>query len=87
MIEYKKYQSPQWKEISRQIRIRDGGVCQDCGRRVWGADSHVHHIDGDRNNNHPDNLILLCPQCHSARHGRYLHVRNNSPSITLYDYP
>lgn len=25
---------------------------------------HVHHVDGDRNNNKLENLLLLCPSCH-----------------------
>jgi hypothetical protein len=25
----------------------------------------VEHIDGDWQNNNPENLILLCPNCHS----------------------
>lgn len=87
MIEYKKYQSPQWKEISKMVRIRDNMICQMCGRKVFGKDAHVHHIDGNRQHNDMDNLILLCPDCHSKIHHKYLYVRNNSPSITLYDYP
>lgn len=26
---------------------------------------HIDHKDGDRNNNNPSNLRLLCPNCHS----------------------
>ena len=26
---------------------------------------HIHHIDGDWENNRPENLQLLCPNCHS----------------------
>lgn len=25
----------------------------------------IHHIDGNRNNNNPRNLIALCPNCHT----------------------
>lgn len=44
--------------------------CAKCG---WGEEnpySHtipleVEHIDGNFQNNNEDNLILLCPNCHS----------------------
>lgn len=29
---------------------------------------HVHHIDGDRNNNSPENIIPLCPTHHAYCH-------------------
>lgn len=28
----------------------------------------VHHKDRDRNNNHPENLVTLCGNCHLAEH-------------------
>lgn len=33
---------------------------------------HVHHIDGDRGNNDPENLELLPPGVHASRHGNAL---------------
>ena len=44
--------------------------CAQCG---WGKLNiltgniplEVHHIDGDYTNNDEDNLLLLCPNCHS----------------------
>jgi len=40
-------------------------VCQECGseERV-----EIHHMDGDRENNHIDNLIPLCRSCHQGVH-------------------
>lgn len=59
-----------WKVIARQIRDRDEWTCQDCGeqRTRWGRSLHVHHIDGDKLNNDPGNLISLCAGCHRQRH-------------------
>lgn len=56
----------------------------------------VHHLDRDRENNHLDNLILLCPTCHEADHflgkdGRYNTTKSGGPmklrssSITLQE--
>ena len=42
--------------------------CECCGNSEWLGRKIVlelHHIDGNRNNNSLDNLILLCPNCHS----------------------
>ena len=30
---------------------------------------HIHHIDGDRNNNDPQNLEMLTPDEHAQKHG------------------
>jgi len=85
VLEYKRYNSPQWKEIARQVRIRDNMTCQMCGRKVFGKDAHVHHIDENRQHNDMSNLILLCPHCHSKVHNRYLNVRNRkNKKIDLY---
>lgn len=62
--------SPDWKMLARQIRARDKWTCQDCGeqRKRWGIYLHVHHIDGNKLNNDPANLISLCAKCHNDRH-------------------
>ena len=44
-----------------------GGECAACNRE---SGLEIHHIDGDRWNNDPDNLTLLCPDCHLDEHGR-----------------
>lgn len=36
----------------------------------------VHHIDGNRNNNHYTNLTILCPLCHAKIHRKiYVNLR------------
>ena len=45
-----------------------GKKCENCGLQEWldkPIKLEVHHIDGDKSNNVRENLLLLCPNCHS----------------------
>lgn len=45
-----------------------GYECENCGISTWQDETiplEVHHIDGNTTNNQLDNLMLLCPNCHS----------------------
>lgn len=56
--------------IRKYLFIKYESKCARCG---WGeinpvtgnSPLEVEHIDGDSTNNKPDNLTLLCPNCHS----------------------
>ena len=51
------------------IKDRDEYCCVICKVRLFRSRySPIHHIDGNRDNNHPDNLILLCTSCHGKIH-------------------
>lgn len=50
------------KTLKRSIRQRDKYICKICGTEPA---SDVHHIDYDKENSNPDNLITLCKSCHS----------------------
>lgn len=49
---------------------RAGRQCEECGWNKINVHTrksplHVHHIDGVASNSRPDNLRLLCPNCHA----------------------
>lgn len=47
-----------------------GHACEQCRQSDWESQPmplEVDHIDGDAGNNHPDNLRLLCPNCHALQ--------------------
>jgi len=57
----------EWREsLKKYIRERDGHRCQWCGKHQdkIKISLHVHHIDYDKENLDPNNLISLCPSCH-----------------------
>ena len=53
-------------ELKEQIRKRDNYQCQECGyfQKDLGYNLSVHHIDYNKKNNDPVNLISLCKNCH-----------------------
>ena len=65
--------SDDWPHISRRVREQASYNCDQCG--VGLRDSpyllHVHHINGVRGDNRPDNLRPLCADCHrkQPKHG------------------
>lgn len=57
----------EWTNILKSsIRKRDKEICQLCKIHQDSLDYllHVHHIDYNKNNCNPDNLIALCRNCH-----------------------
>lgn len=54
-----------WTEtLKRSIRERDNYICQLCNQ--YG--NTVHHIDKNKQNCNPKNLITVCRNCHSKIH-------------------
>lgn len=68
-----------WAEISKSIRRRDG-VCQRCGSPDRLS---VHHIDTDKTNNDPGNLITYCWPCHRRVHWEIARERRARRDIEL----
>jgi len=54
-------------ELKKQIRCRDNFTCQECKmiEEQLKYKLNIHHIDYNKKNNKPENLISLCRSCHS----------------------
>ena len=71
------YASPEWAEAVKTIWSRDNATCQRCGihhnqEKVRGT-FHIHHIVSFMVRDlraKPENLVLLCRQCHLWVHSR-----------------
>ena len=60
-ISYEPYSVDWTKTLKRSIRQRDKYTCQLCGKEPA---TIVHHIDYNKKNSNPINLITLCQNCH-----------------------
>jgi len=52
-----------WNSAVKTKFVEQQGRCAYCGRSIQEG-FHAHHVDGNPQNNDPENLILLCPDCH-----------------------
>ena len=60
--------------------------CNNCGIDRWNNKKIVlemHHIDGNRKNNTLENLVLLCPNCHSQTNNFKGKNKNNTGKIKV----
>ena len=63
-----------WFETSKKERRGSGFRCSSCGAVFYGRarnNLHTHHIDGNKKNDLPTNLEVLCKWCHKKHHRRY----------------
>lgn len=54
--------------VRRYIKEEQNGKCAECGIADWNGKTitlELEHKDGNSDNNTPENLCLLCPNCHS----------------------
>lgn len=61
---------PEWATIRQEILRVAGHRCQMCNRHISGKEAHIHHrtkLKGQqrRQANLLENLVALCPTCHS----------------------
>jgi 5-methylcytosine-specific restriction endonuclease McrA len=67
------YGSAFTRELKQVILERDGHRCRRCGRTAAEAPVplHVHHLDHNKRNNDPSNLVAACVSCNAwAGHHR-----------------
>lgn len=66
---YSEYlRTPEWRDRRRQEIQAAEYKCANCGRRTTRL--QVHHLTYERRGNeHPDDLVVLCPHCHAQEHG------------------
>jgi hypothetical protein len=70
--------SPDHDEIARRYKEAEGYKCQICGVdcNKFKDCLHLHHVDGNGQNNHHNNLRVLCADCHSKQY-MHTHMRSN----------
>ena len=63
---------PSYQTSKLRKRLIDNGIkenkCECCGISSWNdkpLSIELHHIDGNRTNHKLENLMFLCPNCHS----------------------
>lgn len=65
--------------VYRFLVLRDGEVCQECGKIPTTRNSlDIDHMDGNPHNNEESNLRLLCRECNVARENKR---RSAPPSV------
>ncbi len=69
-ISYEPYGKDWTNSLKRSIRERDNYVCRMCSDIQNEITFVVHHIDYDKKNNNPTNLITLCRKCHNKTNTR-----------------
>ena len=96
------------KVVRDYVYKRDKGRCRICQRKISLEEAHIHHIYHrnahipdklgtplTKHNNHPHNLILTCPECHSDLHSgkelprytREVLIKWNQEMEFIYPFP
>jgi hypothetical protein len=66
-------------ELKQAIRVRDNHKCAICGKNT--KKLCVHHIDYVKDNLAPNNLISLCPSCHSGTNSHRAYWQEHLSSL------
>lgn len=74
--------------IKRYLIELHGNKCERCGWHeanptTGNVPLEIHHVDGDCYNNRPENLQLLCPNCHSITDNYKALNKNSKREFTV----
>ena len=70
VFNYAKYlQSKRWKAVSKQVMDKYGYKCVDCGSVIKLNVHHLTYKHIGKEEDHLDDLTLLCNKCHKQVHG------------------
>lgn len=67
LCEHSSLSSANAKELVYRLGLKKN-KCEKCGLSEWQGEPLVcelHHINGDSTDNRIENLVILCPNCHS----------------------
>lgn len=69
-ISFEPYSVDWTKTLKRSIRERDRYSCKICGEKQEDRSFDIHHIDYNKKNCDPNNLITLCHSCHTKTNSK-----------------
>ena len=63
--------------------LKSKGKCAKCGIQLTAATKEIHHKDGNRRNDRPSNLMVLCRNCHGEISHRQKKRKGRKPKNIL----
>ena len=69
------------KQIREELMKQRGKLCECCKSQKT---EDLHHKDQNQDNNDPENLMLLCSDCHRAIHKRMRSTRLTTTGPPFY---
>ena len=88
------YQSKAWRDLRQALIIERGLRCEQCGKLVSNPSEmigdHIHELTPDNVHDpaialNPDNVQLICEDCHNKKHKRFGH--NSKAVFIIYGPP
>jgi len=75
---YKRLRIP--PEYKSRLVGKRGFICQRCKKRMF---DHMHHVNVDPSDNRPENVLLVCEECHITLHFQLLKEKGKKFSTKL----